>query len=105
MNRNLTLFISVLFILLMTPGTKKEQLLLLSKKYFPENYAVLKEYDEKAINEQARGESLKEFIPDVSTIVHEAYHHYQGPIWLEKPRCLDQLPGQYGKLPVFHAGV
>ena len=65
-------------IFLAPPMTKKEQLLQLSKKYFPENYAVLKDYDENAINEQAHGDSLNEFIQDVSTITHEAYHHYQG---------------------------
>ena len=78
MIRVLTIFIPAVFILFTQPVTKKEQLLLLSKKYFPENYAVLKEYDEDAINAQAQGDSLNEFIPDVSTIVHEAYHHYQG---------------------------
>lgn len=78
MPRNFTIFITALFILLIQPVNKKEQLLLLSKKYFPENYAVLKQYDEEAINDQAHGNSLDEFIPDVPTIVHEAYHHYQG---------------------------
>jgi hypothetical protein len=78
MTRSLTIFISALFILLATPVTKKEQLLTLSKKYFPENYVVLKEYDEETINELAHGNSLDEFITDVPTIVHEAYHHYQG---------------------------
>lgn len=58
--------------------TKKQQLLQLCQKYFPENYTVLKEYDEATINEQAHGDSLNDFIPDVSTIVHEGYHHYQG---------------------------
>ena len=53
-------------------------MLLLSKKYFPENYIVLKEYDEAFINGFAHGDSLNEFIADVSTIVHEGYHHYQG---------------------------
>ncbi len=53
-------------------------MLLLSKKYFPENYAVLKEYDDASINGMAQGDSLKDYISDVSTIVHEGYHHYQG---------------------------
>ncbi len=78
MIRSFTIFISAAFILLTQGVTKKEQLLALSKKYFPENYVVLKEYDEEIINEQAHGNSLDEFIPDVPTIVHEAYHHYQG---------------------------
>ena len=67
-----TLFIASPFL------SKKQQLLQLSKKYFPENYAVLREYDDKAINGMAHGDSLKEYISDVSTIVHEGYHHYQG---------------------------
>jgi hypothetical protein len=71
------LFSAALFIAAPTL-TKKQQLLQLSQKYFPENYAVLKEYDEATINEQAHGDSLNEFISDVSTIVHEGYHHYQG---------------------------
>ncbi len=78
MIRGISFFFSAILILLLQTVTKKEQLLLLSKKYFPENYAVLKEYDEDAINEQAHGNSMDEFIPDVPTIVHEAYHHYQG---------------------------
>lgn len=78
MIRGLSIFISALFIFFVQPVSKKEQLLLLSKKYFPENYAVLKEYDEAAINGLADGDSLDEFIADVSTIVHEGYHHYQG---------------------------
>ena len=74
----LSILIPAVLIFLAPPITKKEQLLLLSKKYFPENYTVLKEYDEATINEQAEGDSLYEFISDVSTIVHEGYHHYQG---------------------------
>lgn len=58
--------------------SKKEQILSLSKKYFPENYTVLKEYDESTINNLAQGDSLKDYIYSVSTIVHEGYHHYQG---------------------------
>src|SRR5258705_6333106 len=84
MMRSLVLFISaVLFVSVPSISeapsiSKKQQLLLLSKKYFPENYIVLKEYDEATINEQANGDSLNEFIADVPTIVHEGYHHYQG---------------------------
>ena len=78
MMRGLAIFISAAFIIWAPPATKKEQLLLLSKKYFPENYAVLKEYDDNTIDGMAHGDSLKDFIPDVSTIVHEGYHHYQG---------------------------
>lgn len=57
---------------------KKEQLLQLSKKYFPENYAVLKDCDEAYLSSLVSGNSPAEFISDVSTAVHEAYHHYHG---------------------------
>jgi len=76
--RNLALFISAVLLVSAPAISKKQQLLLLSKKYFPENYIVLKEYDETFINGFAHGDSLNEFIADVSTIVHEGYHHYQG---------------------------
>jgi hypothetical protein len=69
---------SVLFLLLFSPLSKKEQLLQLSKKYFPENYTVLKEYDDETINSLANGNMAEEFISDISTIVHEGYHSYQG---------------------------
>jgi hypothetical protein len=78
MMRSLALFIST-FISIVTPSiSKKQQLLLLSKKYFPENYTVLKEYDDEDINGMAHGDSLKDYISDISTIVHEGYHHFQG---------------------------
>ncbi|HWR33045.1 MAG TPA: hypothetical protein VN451_05950, partial [Chitinophagaceae bacterium] len=73
------LFSSALLVLsfsLCLPISKKEQLLLLSKKYFPENYTVLKEYGEPEIESLTQGTTLKEFITDVSTVVHEGYHHY-----------------------------
>ena len=78
MIRGLTIFIPVLLFFWAKPVSKKDQLLELSKKYFPENFSVLKEYDEIDINRMAHGDSLKEFISDVATIVHEGYHHYQG---------------------------
>jgi hypothetical protein len=78
MKTGLAIFIPALIIFLSPPMTKKEQLLLLSQKYFPENYTVLKEYDESSINGMTQGDSLKEYISDISTVVHEAYHHYQG---------------------------
>lgn len=78
MKSGLSILIPAVIIFLAPPLTKKEQLLLLSKKYFPENYAILKEYDEASINDLANGDSLKDYISDVSTIVHEGYHHYQG---------------------------
>jgi len=76
--RKSTLLLSAILFIASPFLSKKQQLLQLSKKYFPENYAVLREYDDKAINGMAHGDSLKEYISDVSTIVHEGYHHYQG---------------------------
>jgi len=58
------------------PGIK-EQLLSLSKKYFPGNYQVLKEYDEEEIENIAEGDSLEEYIYSVASVVHEGYHQYQ----------------------------
>jgi hypothetical protein len=77
MMRSLAFFISAALFISAPPISKKQQLLLLSKKYFPENYTVLKEYDEASINDLAHGDSLKDYISDVSTIVHEGYHEYQ----------------------------
>lgn len=65
-----------LMIILLRPG-KKEQLLKLSKKYFPETYNVLKEYDEASINSLTNGDSVRTFLHDVSTVVHEGWHSYQ----------------------------
>lgn len=76
MSSRFTIALAASFLLLYPFAGKKEQLLQLSKKYFPENYAVLKEYDESTINSLAHGNSLNEFIPDVPTIVHEGYHTY-----------------------------
>ncbi len=70
--------ISACFLFLYPQKEKKEQLLKLSKRYFPENHIVLKEYDESSIDLLARGKSPDEYITDVSTVVHEGYHTYQG---------------------------
>lgn len=70
------ILLAVSFLFIIPFAGKKEQLLQLSKKYFPENYAVLKEYDESTIDILASGNSVKEFIADVPTIVHEGYHTY-----------------------------
>ncbi|MGH2552112.1 MAG: hypothetical protein ACRDEB_00255 [Chitinophagaceae bacterium] len=78
MKKGFTVLIPAIILLSGQTLSKKEQLLQLSKKYFPENFVVLKEYDEAAINSQANGDSLHEFITDVSTIVHEGYHRYKG---------------------------
>ncbi len=78
MIKNNILFLGLVLFFLTPPISKKQQLLLLSKKYFPENYTVLKDYDEAEINKLAKGDSLKDYLSDIATIVHEGYHHYQG---------------------------
>lgn len=76
--RTFSFFLCLFFLPVCLPISKKEQLLLLSKKYFPENYTVLKEYSEADINGLMHGNTTKDFIADVSTVVHEGYHHYLG---------------------------
>lgn len=78
MKKGFPFFIFFLSLSFYLPISKKEQLLSLSKKYFPENYKVLKEYGESDIEDLAHGNTVKEFIRDVSTVVHEGYHHYFG---------------------------
>lgn len=72
--------LSFFSVLLFVPGpvSKKEQLLQLSKRYFPESFTVLKEYDEAEINSLVQGDSLKQFLGDIATVVHEGWHSYQG---------------------------
>jgi hypothetical protein len=76
--RKSALLLSAAIFITLPSISKKQQLLQLCQKYFPENFTVIREYDEVSINEQAHGDSLNEYIHDVSAIVHEAYHHYQG---------------------------
>lgn len=59
------------------PG-KKEKLLQISKKYFPEYYVVIKEYDSETINELLEGETVETSLGSIATVVHEAWHRYQG---------------------------
>lgn len=66
------------FFTTLSPIHKKQELLDICKKYFPENYTVLKEYDEDEINGLSKSDSIKDYIFDVSTIVHEGYHRYLG---------------------------
>jgi len=58
------------------PG-KKEQLLQICSKYFPEYYAVIKEYDQQHINEIIEGTSVNKSLGDIATVVHEAWHTYE----------------------------
>lgn len=78
MKRSFSFFLFFLSLTFCLPPSKKEQLLSLSKKYFPENYSVLKEYGEPEIEDLVHGNTVKEFITDVSTVVHEGYHRYLG---------------------------
>ncbi len=57
--------------------TKKDILLTITKKYLPDNFAVLKNYDEKTINMLAVGDSLQNFIFNYTTIIHESFHEFE----------------------------
>ena len=57
---------------------KKQQIISISKKYFPENNPLLTEYDEATINSLAEGKTIKEYVYEIPTVVHEAYHSYMG---------------------------
>lgn len=71
------LSISFLGLLLTPLLTKKQQLLQMSKKYLPEYQVVIKDADDELINSLASSNQLKDFIGDVPTIIHEAWHNYQ----------------------------
>lgn len=71
--------ISASLLLFATPlPDKKEQLLQISKKYFPEHYIIIKEYDQQHINEIIEGTSVVSSLGDIATVVHEAWHAYEG---------------------------
>ena len=76
---NKSYFFSGLLLIAFTilPG-KKEKLLQISKKYFPEYYTVIKEYDNENINTMLSGSSVDNSLGDIATVVHEAWHNYQG---------------------------
>lgn len=71
-----TLLIFILFLASFwtVPPTKKEVLLDITKNYLPDNYLVLKNYDEGTIDFLANGDSLKDYFFDYPTIIHEAFH-------------------------------
>jgi hypothetical protein len=56
--------------------SKKNILVDITKKYLPENYEVLKNYDSVTINFLAREDSLQDYFLDYPTIIHEAYHSF-----------------------------
>jgi hypothetical protein len=76
MNRLLCLAAISLLLPVSRPQIKKEHLLKISKKYFPENYIVIKEYSEKDIEFLSEGDEIAEILADIPTIVHEGYHHF-----------------------------
>ncbi|MBS1759192.1 MAG: hypothetical protein JST23_03630 [Bacteroidetes bacterium] len=77
MLRSFLFSISIIGFLLAPLLSKKEQLLRMSKKYLPEYYAVIKESDDQLINQYATKDSLKYFLEEIPTIVHELWHNYQ----------------------------
>lgn len=58
------------------PPSKKENFIIISKKYFPDNYILLKDYPETFVNFLAKGDSLSDYVFGLCTIVHEAFHLY-----------------------------
>lgn len=59
------------------PTNKKDVLLSITKKYLPDNYVVLKNYDTATVNFLAQGDSLEDFIFEFPTIIHEGYHVFE----------------------------
>jgi hypothetical protein len=57
-----------------TDDKKKEQVLLWSKQYFPEYYSTLQPYAAATIHQMAPGNNPGEYIFDIPTVVHEAWH-------------------------------
>jgi hypothetical protein len=55
-------------------SSKRDVLLSITKKYLPDNYIVLKNYDEATVNFLAQGDSLQDFIFEFPTIIHEGFH-------------------------------
>jgi hypothetical protein len=60
--------------------SKKELLLSITKRYLPDNYIVIKNYDETTINFLAQGDSLQDFIFEFPTIIHEGFHVFEHSI-------------------------
>lgn len=48
----------------------------ITKKYMPDNYAVLKNYDASTVDFLAREDSLQDYFLEYPTIIHEAYHAF-----------------------------
>lgn len=57
-------------------SSKKDVLLDITKKYLPDNYAVLKNYDASTVDFLAREDSLQDYFLNYPTIIHEAYHAF-----------------------------
>ncbi|MEO6228600.1 MAG: hypothetical protein ABIP10_00665 [Ferruginibacter sp.] len=54
--------------------SKKDVLLDITKKYLPDNYSVLKNYDASTVDFLAREDSLQDYFLNYPTIIHEAFH-------------------------------
>lgn len=70
---------ALLFVLAMTmvpPGNKKQQLLDVCRTYMPAQYAFLEKYSEESVNQMANGETFREYLLELPTVIHEANHHY-----------------------------
>jgi hypothetical protein len=61
-------------------ANKKDVLLSVTKKYLPDNYVVLRNYDEATINFLAKGDSLQDYIFEFPTIIHEGFHVFEHSI-------------------------
>ena len=73
------LFITIIFLFSFYPynrPSKKEVLLNITKKYLPDNYILLENYDEETVNFLAPGDSLEDYIFDFPTIIHEGFHDF-----------------------------
>jgi hypothetical protein len=54
--------------------SKKDIFLDITKKYLPDNYEVLKNYDEASVDFIAVGDSLQDYFWKYPTVIHEAFH-------------------------------
>lgn len=77
--------INLVFILIFSfysigTASKKETLLGITKKYLPDNYVVLENYDDATINFLAEGDSVQDYFINYPTIIHEAFHVYEHSI-------------------------
>jgi hypothetical protein len=55
---------------------RKEQLIAITKKYFPGLFVFLDKYSHFDINIYSNGDSLRDYFFDLPAIIHESYHNY-----------------------------